>query len=125
MAKIAARHRLSHVSITEEGEAKLLGRTWPGNIRELSHELERAVIFGGDCPLDFAYLDRPVVRSVGWRNPAWHLPSAGFVLDSVVNDLIAEALHATNNNVSAAARRLGVNRDFLRYRVSGPKLGSA
>jgi DNA-binding protein Fis len=30
-------------------------------------------------------------------------------------------LQQTNNNVSAAARLLGVSRDFLRYRLSGGK----
>jgi ActR/RegA family two-component response regulator len=33
--------------------------------------------------------------------------------------LIAEALRETDGNVSAAARRLGVTREFLRYRVGG------
>jgi DNA-binding NtrC family response regulator len=121
LAKIATRHRLPHASITEAGEARLLAQPWPGNVRELSHELERAIIFGGDHPLDFAHLGSPIVPSAEWRNPAWQLPPAGFALDSVVSDLIAEALRATNNNVSAAARRLGVNRDFLRYRVSDRK----
>jgi ActR/RegA family two-component response regulator len=36
----------------------------------------------------------------------------------VVNELIADALRETGDNVSAAARRLGVTREYLRYRVS-------
>jgi ActR/RegA family two-component response regulator len=42
-----------------------------------------------------------------------------------VADLIAEALRETDGNVSAAARRLGVTREFLRYRVSGDPERSA
>ncbi len=34
-----------------------------------------------------------------------------------MNTFIADALRETNGNVSAAARRLGVTRDFLRYRL--------
>jgi ActR/RegA family two-component response regulator len=58
-----------------------------------------------------------------WRNPAWRLPESGFSVDAVINDLIAEALRETGNNVSAAARRLGVTREFIRYRLPG-KSGS-
>jgi ActR/RegA family two-component response regulator len=61
----------------------------------------------------------------GWRNPAWRLPQSGFVLDQVVADLIAQALRETEGNVSAAARRLGVTREFLRYRISGDQERSA
>ncbi|HUJ43139.1 MAG TPA: sigma-54 dependent transcriptional regulator [Opitutaceae bacterium] len=119
LAGIAARHRLEGLTITPDGEARLLGQPWPGNVRELAHEIERAVIFSGRTTLDFAHLGGPTAPpAAGWRNPAWHLPEAGFSVDTVVSELIAEALRATGNNVSAAARRLGVSREFVRYRLS-------
>jgi DNA-binding NtrC family response regulator len=43
----------------------------------------------------------------------------------VIDALVAEALHETQGNVSAAARRLGVTREFLRYRLSQPKPSGA
>ena len=52
-----------------------------------------------------------------WRNPKWRLPESGFSLESVTHALIDEALRESRGNVSAAARRLGVTRDFLRYRL--------
>jgi len=122
LAKIAARHRLKDAVITPAGEARLLAQAWPGNVRELAHEIERAVIFGRERPLDFATLGGPVNAPAGhWRNPAWRLPEAGFSLDSTIDELIADALKETENNVSAAARRLGVSREFLRYRLAGGK----
>ncbi len=51
------------------------------------------------------------------------MPDTGFSIDATVDELIAEALRETNNNVSAAARRLGVTRDFVRYRLAGGKTG--
>jgi DNA-binding NtrC family response regulator len=118
LARIAARHRLTGLTITASGEARLLAHAWRGNIRELAHEIERAVIFGGVAPLDFAHLGGAAsLHSPPWRNPAWRLPEAGFLLEDVTAELIAEALRATNHNVSAAARRLGVTREFLRHRV--------
>jgi DNA-binding NtrC family response regulator len=122
LAKIAARHRLKGLAISASGEARLLAQPWRGNVRELAHEIERAVIFGGGGPLDFATLGAAgLPPAASWRNPAWRLPENGFSLDQTVNDLVAEALRETDHNVSAAARRLGVTREFLRYRLSGNK----
>ena len=112
------------MSVTPEGEARLLAQNWSGNVRELAHEIERAVIFGEGLPLDFASPSRPAAPSAGnWRNPAWRMPDSGFSLDATVDELIAEALRETDNNISAAARRLGVTRDFVRYRLPGGKTG--
>jgi DNA-binding NtrC family response regulator len=119
LARIAARHRLKGLTITPEGEARLLAQPWRGNVRELAHEIERAVIFSGRTALDFAHLGGAAAPPAGgWRNPAWRLPETGFSVDGMINDLIAEALRETGNNVSAAARRLGVTREFLRYRLA-------
>jgi ActR/RegA family two-component response regulator len=52
------------------------------------------------------------------------MPKSGFSLDATVDELIAEALRETGNNVSAAARQLGVTRDFVRYRLSSGKSSS-
>jgi DNA-binding NtrC family response regulator len=125
LAQIAVRHRLKGLTISPAGEARLLAQPWRGNIRELAHEIERAVIFGAGAPLDFANLGGAAATpACGWRNPAWQMPKSGFSLDATVDELIAEALRDTDNNVSAAARQLGVTRDFVRYRLSGGKSGS-
>lgn len=126
LAGLAARHRLGPLAFSPEAEAGLCARAWPGNIRELSHEIERAIIFASGPTLDLAALGPPGVATAGaagsgrpsWRNPAWQLPESGFSIDLVIDALIAEALRETNQNVSAAARRLGVTREFLRYRLA-------
>ncbi len=118
LARIAARHRLPDLALTPEGEARLAAQPWRGNLRELAHEIERAVIFSGGRPLDFVALGPlPSAATADWRNPAWRLPADGFSLDAATDAFIADALRESNNNVSAAARRLGVTRDFLRYRL--------
>jgi DNA-binding NtrC family response regulator len=125
LAKIAARHRLKAPVLTHEGEARLLAQAWRGNVRELAHEIERALIFGSDAPLDFATLGGvSIPRAAAWRNPAWRLPETGFSLNAAVDEMIAEAMRESGNNVSAAARRLGVTRDFVRYRLPSRKDGS-
>ena len=122
LGPIAARHGFAGLAITPEGEARLAAQPWPGNIRELAHEIERAVIFSGGEPLQFAHLTGSAGHAAppaAWRNPVWRLPESGFTLDQVTTALIDEALRETGGNVSAAARRLGVTREFLRYRLAG------
>jgi DNA-binding NtrC family response regulator len=121
LAPLAKRHRLPDLKISSRGEARLLAHRWPGNVRELAHELERAVIFSTGPLLDFAHLEpagAPQTPAASWRNPLWRLPENGFVLDKVIAALVDEALRETDGNVSAAARRLGVTREFLRYRIN-------
>ncbi|HUL52509.1 MAG TPA: sigma-54 dependent transcriptional regulator [Opitutaceae bacterium] len=120
--RIARRHRLKGLTISPEGQARLLAQRWPGNARELAHEIESAVIFARGAALDFAHLGPlPAAQPAGWRNPGWQLPDEGFSIDAVIDALVEESLRATHHNISAAARRLGVTRAFLRYRLDGGK----
>ncbi len=122
LERIARRHRLKGASISTAGEARLSAQRWPGNARELAHELEREIIFNHQTHLDFARLGEPTASVPGgWRDLKWRLPAEGFSLEAVITDLVDEALRETNHNLSAAARRLGVTREFLRYRLNGGK----
>ena len=78
-------------------------------------------LIGQSHALDFAHLGGDVGGMPTWRNPAWRLPETGFSIDGLIDELIADALRETNHNVSAAARRLGVTREFLRYRLNQDK----
>jgi DNA-binding NtrC family response regulator len=128
--RLQRKHRLINRSIHPDAPRRLLAYPWPGNVRELSHELERALVFEESEQLSFEHL-RPSnsVASPGaqaenrdWFNERFvFLPQGGFSLEEAVNRLIQHALKQTHNNVSAAARLLGVSRDYVRYRLSGQK----
>ena len=60
-----------------------------------------------------------------WFKADFQMPEHGFDLENAIRRLIDHALAQSDGNVSAAARRLGVTRDYLRYRLSGQKPGSA
>jgi DNA-binding NtrC family response regulator len=124
LENLCHRHRVPAKRLTEGGQRRLMAYAWPGNVRELSHELERAIVFEGGEDLNLEQLQTPIdparpVAQTGWLNPNYTFPPEGFVLDDAVAALIGRALQQTGNNVSAAARLLGVSRDFLRYRLGG------
>ncbi|HWN95536.1 MAG TPA: sigma-54 dependent transcriptional regulator [Methylomirabilota bacterium] len=126
MERICKRHRLPRRQITAAGRQRLRAHEWPGNVRELSHELERAVVFEESDELDFAHLGdaagaRAAMDPSDWFNPAFTFPAQGFLLEGAIDRLIDRALAQSGNNVSAAARLLGVSRDYLRYRLAGRK----
>ncbi|MBI5772449.1 MAG: sigma-54-dependent Fis family transcriptional regulator [Verrucomicrobia bacterium] len=126
MERLCRRHRLAVKTITPAGERRLRAHRWPGNVRELQHELERAIVFEESAALDFAHLspgETSPTEPAGGNilNDDFRFPSEGIRLEEVISRLIALALKQTDNNVSAAARRLGVSRDYLRYRLAGGK----
>ncbi|MFM7103150.1 MAG: sigma 54-interacting transcriptional regulator, partial [Verrucomicrobiota bacterium] len=151
LAGIGRRHRLPGRTISATGRRRLLHYPWPGNVRELAHELERALVFEDQDELDFDPLmgaggtllsagagtshpagpagaaapDRLPAGEPDWFNPAYAFPENGFQLEEAILRLIRHALAQARGNVSAAARLLGVSRDYLRYRLAPPLSGES
>lgn len=138
----ATRYRLPLKQISDLGKHRLLVYHWPGNVRELSHEIERAVVFEDGDILDFDHLlgpaappgsvtrpdaaspiaaGNPSAPATDWFNSAYRFPPSGFSMEEAINRVIQHALAQTDQNVSGAARLLGVTRDYVRYRLEGPK----
>jgi DNA-binding NtrC family response regulator len=89
---------------------------WPGNVRELKHQISRAVllshqpnIFADDIGLPEHLVD------------AMTYPTADAVvrptLEVAERRMLIAALEASHNNVSRAARYLGITRMKMRYRM--------
>ena len=127
--RLCQRHRLPRRQISAAGRQRLLSYAWPGNVRELAHELERAIVFEESDPLNFEHLIVPPgpgaipappaeVNPHDWFNPAFQFPVQGFDMEAAIKRLIEHALRQSNENVSAAARLLGVSRDYVRYHMN-------
>lgn len=122
--RMCQRHRVSLRNVSSAGQARLLAYPWPGNVRELSHEIERAIVFEDSAEFTFERLmpagSKEQSRTgADWFNESFVLPPDGFSLDEAIERLIRHAMKQADGNVSAAARLLGVSRDFLRYRLKG------
>jgi len=111
--------------------------SWPGNVRELLNVLERCLARSEGRPLRAADLvesldERPIPEPYpdpayggGLVTPATRLPArptAGPSRRSVAaaheRSRIEATLRDTGGNVSRAARRLGMSRGALRYRIA-------
>ena len=119
---VGIRYRMESLAISDRGREQILSYEWPGNIRELAHELERAVILGEPEALEFPNLpgaDGEIAAALDkreWLNPLFEFPREGFNLEQAIDVLIDRAIDQSGGNVSGAARLLGVPRDYIRYR---------
>ncbi len=117
---LLAKHYLNYYSkkyhknvgtIAQEAMDKLKRYPWPGNIRELQHAIERAVIMTDSSSLqesDFLFS-----RSMNNTNAA----SDTLNLDEVEKTAIVKALSMHGGNISKAADELGLTRASLYRRM--------
>ena len=103
-----AKHTLSASALNA-----LLEYSWPGNIRELRHQISRAVLLSAGAQISANDLD---LREVVIKLPA-NYKQAQITLDASEKNLLLNALEISHNNVSKAARQLGITRMTMRYRM--------
>jgi formate hydrogenlyase transcriptional activator len=95
----------------------LEGYHWPGNIRELQNVIERATIF---CDSDTFFVEQAWLQQEG-EPPVGLRPS----LMNQERELIEAALAETGGRISGpggAARRLGVPRTTLEYKIKSLRI---
>jgi DNA-binding NtrC family response regulator len=116
-------------SFSELGIRAMKQYSWPGNVRELAHAIERAVLLSDNPTLSPANLgletQPPLLQATPDSQLHIEFPNNGINLEDVERQLIEKALEITQGNVTEAARKLGVSREALRYRVQkhGIKIG--
>lgn len=110
----ARRYGLQFEGFSDEAEEMLLDYPWPGNVREMKHLLERAVLLsgGGILGADILGFNKKSVSKSEESDM-----NEDITLGEAELHLIKQALERTNRNVSKAARELGITRMALRYRI--------
>ncbi|MRG46297.1 response regulator [Chitinophaga sp. SYP-B3965] len=83
---------------------------WPGNIRELQHAIERAVIL---CQGKTLMPKDVFVKT----NTATEQLDTGFNLEDMERNMISQALKKCNGNITDAAKELGLSRAALYRRM--------
>jgi len=104
--------------LTESALARLCSHGWPGNVRELANVLERCTAVASAEPGSGAAIDVDMVEAALARGPGRTLRADGSDRDRIAAELVA-----TGGNVRRTARRLGLARGTLRYRIARYELG--
>ena len=116
IAKFAKRMNKNIESVPPETMQALTRYSWPGNIRELEHLIERAVILSRGTVLNVPQVELAQVA----EGPAGSSSS----LEEIEREHIIRVLRETNGKIGGpggAAERLGMNRTTLNSRMQ--KLG--
>jgi two-component system NtrC family response regulator len=122
--KYAERHKKAAKRLASDALQALVGYHWPGNVRELEHVIERAVIVAtGEeiAHVRLPELDPDEAREAAERGMLPAGATLGAVLDHTERRLIIEALKIEKGVQARAARRLGISKSNLNYRIN--KLG--
>ena len=88
---------------------------WPGNVRELEHVVGRACMLTETPMIDVQDLPSHLTESAALSEP--DSPAASPVLSEQERLLVVRALADSRGNQSEAAKRLGIGRDALRYKM--------
>jgi DNA-binding NtrC family response regulator len=136
LARLSRELAVANPGITPEAVAKITSYDWPGNIRELSNTLKKALIFNRGAPLlpeDITFHDvsqakvpdnqggdqeggvQQWIRSTLMSDKNDKLYES--CLDHVASLLIQEALDMTHGNRSNAAKLLGITRPTLHAKI--------
>jgi DNA-binding NtrC family response regulator len=110
LRKYTFKYNKPEIKLHREATEKLLGYSWPGNIRELQHTVEKAVILS----------DSPVVKPEDlYLKQESSLPDTNsfITLDEMEQKMIRQAIKANNGNYTAAAEQLGITRQTLYNRL--------
>lgn len=113
ITKYTSKYRKDVQGIDREAIHKLKKYNWPGNIRELQHAIERAVIMSEDeilQPDDFNFLS-------GGQSSPQDIVSDNLNLDEVEKTVIQKAINIHDGNISKAADELGLTRASLYRRL--------
>ena len=109
----ASKYDKSVTKISEAAMSRMHKHPWPGNIRELQHALERAIILSGTSvlqPEDFNF-----TPSSGKEDGQLSLDQ--YNLEEVEKLLIRKVLKKYNGNITQAASELGLTRSSLYRRL--------
>lgn len=119
LSEFGSRHQFQIPDIDDDVFPYLARQEWPGNIRQLRHEVERAVIFCKDNRLRVSDFQPPLFAPPAAATPIVPKPEPGQsanlkdALDRVESDLIRETLSRFKGNKKKAAEELGISRSYL------------
>lgn len=115
MQRYAAKYERKDISLHEHALEKLCSYHWPGNIRELQHTIEKAIIL---CEGDIIR-PKDIFVKQSWRP---QLTTTVPNLEEVERQAIEIAIRQNDGNLTATAEQLGISRQTLYNKIKRFKL---
>src|SRR5205809_2843077 len=113
------------VDLTPDAMDALLTYNWPGNVRELRTAIEHGVVMATGQKITLRDLPMAVRQAARAMSPRGISAAEAFAekaspldLHETEKKLIMQALAATNGNVTAAAKKLGISRRTLHRKIN-------
>jgi len=110
LKKYAAKYNKPNLKINQQAIERLFNYQWPGNIRELQHTIEKAVIL---CDTDIIKADDLYLRQLN----QFAVSQSFTTLQEMEDSMIRQALGKSGGNFTAAAEQLGITRQTLYNRI--------
>lgn len=110
------RYGLTEHSLSVSAVEAIQDYAWPGNVRELRHQISRAVLLSSQPKISAEGLALPsdaIETATGESGVNGSVPT----LDAAEKGMLISALETSHNNISKAARHLGITRMKMRYRM--------
>jgi len=107
LKKYAEHYCKPNMTLQPSALKKLTGYNWPGNIRELQHTIERAIILSNSSVLN----DTDITLNL--PNQLESDEENRFSITSQEKRLIVQVLEVCNGNIKLASQKLGINRSTL------------
>ncbi|HEV7643066.1 MAG TPA: sigma-54 dependent transcriptional regulator [Pyrinomonadaceae bacterium] len=108
------------ITMTAEAERLFNEYAFPGNVRQLESAVERAILLSEDNTITVDDLP-PEMMQGGVRaasgDSQFKLPAEGINFEDVERGLIMQAMERTDNNITKAAKLLGLTFRTLQYRL--------
>lgn len=109
------RYALPHHEFSPSALMAIQQYRWPGNVREMRHQISRAVLMCTQAVISEQDLGLPQLPVTQPGFLLHHEPQ--ITLDGAEKAMLLNALEQSRNNVSKAARLLGITRMTMRYRM--------
>lgn len=115
MQRYATKYERKDISLHEHALEKLCNYHWPGNIRELQHAIEKAIIL---CEGDVIRPKDIFVKQTWVPQFSATVPN----LEEVERQAIETAIRQNDGNLTATAEQLGISRQTLYNKIKRFKL---
>ena len=113
LKRFAAQANRTLRSFTLAGAERLTGFDWPGNIRQLQNEIQRAVLLCEGPDVDASDLSVSEIRMV----PSEGHDTSFTLLEGVERNAIIQMLRETGGNKLETAKKLGIGRQTLYNKI--------